>query len=301
LSPFRKREHLLNQIQAQAQKIESLMQQLAEVTAASSSSSKQKPLNVDATMIDPEKPLVLSPTTEPYFGTDSGAGADENNDATTDKAVSDWIAKARQSLDHFGALVSIGGGAMPQQYLINGNYEETDSSDDDEYVDVSEELDLLGSSHDRYELAVEEPNSDDMRSEGPNEHRSLRHKSSASSFGTAGTGNSQLRRKGDRSKPASLPVEAAPFGLFGNLSLKSRSRTNSRERDEEDKGPGIHNENFFKPSEFSLFLNPQSLKKLFSVHALNSLGRLESAQHQAPHILTRGVITPQEAEKLFEM
>ena len=41
---------------------------------------------------------------------------------------------------------------------------------------------------------------------------------------------------------------------------------------------------------------------MFSVPALNALGRrLESAQHQAPHILTRGVITPQEAEKLFEM
>jgi hypothetical protein len=36
--------------------------------------------------------------------------------------------------------------------------------------------------------------------------------------------------------------------------------------------------------------------------ACNALGRrLESAQHQTPHILTRGVITPQEAEKLFEM
>ena len=35
---------------------------------------------------------------------------------------------------------------------------------------------------------------------------------------------------------------------------------------------------------------------------MNALGRrLESAQHQVPHILTRGVITPQEAEKLFEM
>lgn len=304
---IRKREHLLNQIQAQAQKIESLMQQLADVTA-SSASSKQKPLELNTMITDPEKPLVLSPTgTGPFFGSisgsDSGTVQDENSDAAANKAVSDWIAKARQSLDHFGALVGIGGGAMPQRYLIRESYEGSDSSGDDEFVDVSEDLDVFGNSDDRYELAVEEPNSDDMKSEGLGGQRSLRPKSSASSLGTCGTGNSQRKRNGDRSKPANLPVEASPFGLFGNLSLKSRSRAGSTERDDEDKGPGIANENFFKPSKYCLSLTPQPLlKKKTSAPALNALGRrLESAQHQAPHILTRGVITPQEAEKLFEM
>jgi hypothetical protein len=48
--------------------------------------------------------------------------------------------------------------------------------------------------------------------------------------------------------------------------------------------------------------NPAIANKVFPVPAVNALGRrLESAQHHAPHILTRGVITPQEAEKLFEM
>ena len=262
---IRKREHLLNQIQAQAQKIESLMQQHADVTA-SSASSKQKPLELNTMITDPEKPLVLSPTgTGPFFGSisgsDSGTVQDENSDAAANKAVSDWIAKARQSLDHFGALVGIGGGAMPQRYLIRESYEGSDSSGDDEFVDVSEDLDVFGNSEDRYELSVEEPNSDDMKSEGPGGQRSLRPRSSASSLGTCGTGNSQLRkRSGDRSKPANLPVEASPFGLFGNLSLKSRSRAGSTERDDEDKGAGIDNENFFKPSEsFFLFLTSQSL------------------------------------------
>ena len=241
------------------------MQQLAEVTA-SSASNKPKLSNLNTMITDPENPLVLSPTASgPYFssisGSASGTGQDENSDATANKAVSDWIAKARQSLDHFGALVGIGGGAMPQRYLIRENYEESDSSDDDEFVDVSEELDVFGNSDDRYELAVEEPNSDDMKSEGVDGHRPLRPKSSASSLGTSGTGNSHRRRGGDRSKPASLPVEASPFGLFGNMILKSGSRAGSAERDdEEDKGPGIANENFFKPSErFFLFLTPQSL------------------------------------------
>ena len=254
-----KREHLLNQIQSQAQKIESLMQQLAEVTA-SSASNHPKLSNINTMITDPEKPLVLSPTgAGPYFGSLSGSASgteqDENSDAN--KAVSDWIAKAHQSLDHFGALVGIGGGAMPQRYLIRENYEESDSDGDEEFVDVSEELDTFGNSDDRYELSVEEPNSDDMKPEGLNGQRSLRPKSSVSSLGTSGTGNSFRRRGGDRSKPASLPVEASPFGLFGNLSLKSRSRASSAERDDEDKGPGIANENFFKPSErFFLFFNP---------------------------------------------
>lgn len=265
---IRKREHLLNQIQSQAQKIESLMQQLAEVTA-SSVSNKPKLSNLNTTITDPEKPLVLSPTASgPYFGSlsgsASGTGQDENSDATANKAVSDWIAKARQSLDHFGTLVGIGGGAMPQRYLIRENYEESDSSGDDEFVDVSEELDVFGNSDDRYELSVEEPNSDDMKSEGLNGQRTLRQKSSVSSLGTSGTGNSHHRKRGgDRSKPASLPVEASPFGLFGKMSLKSTSRAGSAERDDEDKGPGIANENFFKPSErFSLFLTSQSLYRI---------------------------------------
>ena len=250
------------------------MQQLAEVTAASSA-NKPKLSNLNTMITDPEDTLVLSPTgSGPYFGSISGSasgtGQDENSDAAN-KAVSDWIAKARQSLDHFGALVGIGGGALPQRYLIRENYEESDSSGDDEFVDVSEELDGFGNSDDRYEVAIEEPNSDDMKSEGLDGQRSLRPKSSVSSFGTSGTGNSQHRRRGDRSKPACLPVEASPFGLFGNMMLKSSSRAGSAERDdEEDKGPGIANENFFKPSErfFSfLVFHSHYISKKFSACA----------------------------------
>ena len=236
------------------------MQQLAEVTASSASSNQKPKVNIMIT--DPEKPLVLSPsTTGPYFGS-----SDESNDAA-EKDVADWIARARQSLDHFGSLVGIGGAAMPQRYLIRESYEESDSSDDDEFVDVSEELDDFGNPDDRYEVAVEEPNGDDMGSEGPGDPSlQLRHKSSASSFGTTGTANGSYRKKvpGELSKPASLPVQAAPFGLFGNLMLKNpRSRAGSAERDDEDKGPGIANENFFKPSESLFFwcLLSQSLKQ----------------------------------------
>ena len=214
------------------------MQQLAEVTA--SASNKQNPPNMD-TMITDTELLSLS------FGSDAGSDLKENNHVTpTDKAVADWIAKARQSFDQFGALVGIGG-APPQSYLIQEDYEETDSSDEDEFVDVSEELDGYG-------FAVEEPDSDDMKSEDV--HRPLRHKSSASSSGT-----SNRKAQGDLSRPANLPVPAAPFGLFGKLILSPRSRANSAERDDEDKGPGIANADFFKPGERFLFLTLPSLNK----------------------------------------
>ena len=133
------------------------MQQLAEEASAVSS----------AMTFDAENTLASSPTAS---GSASGTGQDENSDAAN---------KARQSLDHFGALVGIGGG--------------------DEFVDVSEELDGFGNLDDLYEVAIEEPSNDDMKSEGPDGHRSLFPKSSASSFGTRGTGNSQHHKRGGES------------------------------------------------------------------------------------------------------
>ena len=71
-------------------------------------------------------------------------------------------------------------------------------------------------------------------------------------------------------QPVYLPVSLrSPFGLFGDMTLKSRSRAGSAERDDEDKGLGIANENFFTPSErFFSFLTPQLLYiKNFSAFA----------------------------------
>ena len=223
------------------------MQQLAEVTAASPA-NKLKLLQLNTMITDPENTLVPSPTAPgPYFssisGSASGTGQDEKEmeiDDAANTAISDWIAQARQSLDHFGALVGIGGGG------------------DDEFVNVFEELDGFGDTDDRYEVAIEELNNDDMKSEGLDGHRSLRPKSSVSSFGTSGTG-----------KPASLPVKVSPFGLLANAKRirtgQIRRRAVSVERDNEDKGPGIANENFFKTSErffsFLIFYNYYISKK----------------------------------------
>lgn len=239
------------------------MLELEKMTAASASTSPRvKSL-----------PNIMSPllssvnsTPAPYYTElhdanieDSSYSGANGDNAVLNKAVEDWIAKARESLHEFGTFIGIGGAGMPKSYLVD----DSDSSDDDDFVDVQEELDdaLLGNDDDRYGIAVQ-----DLSGEGTSTYREgsaprsqpLRHQSSNSSIGTVGTSvtaaaNAMPRPKklGNESlaKPANLPIEASPFGLFGNLSLKAgpKSRAGSAEP-EEDGGSGIANEDFFKSS-----------------------------------------------------
>lgn len=271
---YRKREYLLSQIQSQAAEIERLMQELEKVSAASASASPQ--VKSMAQLMSP----VLSPSTTPphaYFAELHAAGIDDTsyshgggangNNALLNKAVEDWIAKARESLHEFGTFIGIGGAGMPKSYLV-----EDSDSDDDEFVDVQEELDegQIGSPDDRYGLAVQDPSGEGTTiREGTAPPKHLRHHSSNSSIGTVGTEmtgvttgtsgtagtNTHPRPKklGNENfaRPANLPVEASPFGLFGKLSLKAgpKSRASSTEPEDHD-GSGIANDNFFKSSEY---------------------------------------------------
>lgn len=270
----RKREYLLSQIQSQAAEIERLMQELEKVSAASASASPQ--VKSMAQLMSP----VLSPSTTPphaYFAELHAAGIDDTsyshgggangNNALLNKAVEDWIAKARESLHEFGTFIGIGGAGMPKSYLV-----EDSDSDDDEFVDVQEELDegQIGSPDDRYGLAVQDPSGERTTiREGTAPPKHLRHHSSNSSIGTVGTemtgvttGTSgtagtnthpRPKKMGNENfaRPANLPEEASPFGLFGKLSLKAgpKSRASSTEPEDHD-GSGIANDNFFKSSEY---------------------------------------------------
>ncbi|KAH9481451.1 Transcriptional activator of proteases prtT [Psilocybe cubensis] len=297
-----KREHLLNQIQAQAKEIERLMHQLEKVTI---SSNQPRNAGMDtSTGVNLSSP-VLTPSSNSgsFFGSDvpgdeaggdehGGANGNGSNNVVMNKAVEEWIAKARESLHEFGAFIGIGGAGMPKRYLVEEDYEGGDDSDDDEeYVDASDEAlaEAFGNGDERYEVTVDNAPGDASGSSNPEQGgRILNHKSSSSSIGTVATANTQQRKKnsGENAKPVNLPVGAAPFGLFGELSLKNPvSRAGSAEPEDEDRGSGIANANFFKST-----LAPQALGR-----------RLEVAQHQAPSILTRGIITPLEAEKLFKI
>lgn len=183
----------------------------------------------------------------------SPTSASNDGNPETNQALADWIAKAKESLQEFGTFIGIGGAALPKNYLIDIS-DDSDTSGEEEYVDVQDPL----GDDDGLEVVVERPTDDN----GDHEMGSiagsmgisgkLQHKSSASSMGTNASTNTQKRRSQNESaKPANLPVAASPFGLFGDLMLKSpKSRDNSVEPEAEEsyRGPGIANEDFFSAS-----------------------------------------------------
>ncbi|RXW24288.1 hypothetical protein EST38_g1583 [Candolleomyces aberdarensis] len=271
-----KREHLINQIQSQAKEIERLMKQLEG--SGKSDGSQGTPTR----QTTPSSPVLSPATTDSYLDAPS-----RNGDPATNKAIEDWIAKTRENMQEL-KFICVGGAGAPESYVVEEDFEDSDSSSgDDEFVDVREELDD-DYDNDHYEVAVEGP--DGGQYTGPS--LIIRHRSSASSMGTTKSGathNTQRKKhSGDKEKPANLPVEASPFGLFGNLSLKTsrpRSRVPSEIDEDEDKGAGIDNQDFFRPTPA-----PAAL-----------IRRAPTIEPQAPAILTKGLITPAEAEKLFHI
>ncbi|KAG5642433.1 hypothetical protein DXG03_002807 [Asterophora parasitica] len=269
-----KREHLLNQIREQAAQIKDLMSQLE-----STGNPQRRSSSITSDSFGSSHSPLLSPATShtSFVSSEAQANAPEA-DAAANKAVEEWIAKAKQSFEDFDVFIGIGGAGMPQSYLVEEDLEENpdDYDPDDEYDIVSDNE--HGS---EYEIAVEHYDGDDVTLD----QGTLRHKASSSSIGTNGTGATHQTRKkaAESSKPAILPGEAAPFGLFGKLSLKTPvKRGDSAEVEEADKAPGIANTNFFRPT-------PGTTDK-----------RLSNFQHP-PLILTRKVITPTEAEQLFQI
>jgi hypothetical protein len=284
----RKREHLLNQIREQATQIRDLMAQLEN-------SSSSKPPSV-ASGSFPSSASFNSPGLSPATS-HSYLGTENNPDVERNKAVEDWIAKAKQSFQEFDGYIGIGGAGLPKSYFVAGDLEHSESSGDDDYVNVG------GSDgDDDFEFAVEHYDGDDANGDSH-----LRHKSSASSLGTNYTGTARRRRRkspGASEKPAVLPGRATPFGLFGELSLKTpRKRGSSAEAEDEDKAAGIANTNFFRSSAFfsrsSVSYRVLLLRPAPAPESVDN--RLANFEHRMPHILTRGIISPKEAEQLFQM
>jgi len=199
----------------------------------------------------PSSPLLFDGS-ETSAGDDSTTPFSPTSDGNpeTNQALADWIAKAKESLQEFGTFIGIGGAALPKNYLIDIS-DDSDTSGDEEYVDVQDHL----GDDDGLEVVVERPTDDNGDHEMDSIAGSmgisgkLQHKSSASSVGTS-TSTQKRRNQSESAKPANLPVAASPFGLFGDLMLKSpRSRDNSVEPETEGlyKG-GIANEDFFSAS-----------------------------------------------------
>ncbi|KAG5652773.1 hypothetical protein H0H81_003711 [Sphagnurus paluster] len=205
-----KREYLLNQIRAQAAQIKELMSQLE----ATGGPRHHRPSSVES-----DTPPLLSPSTShASFLSAEGPPATPEINSLANKAVEDWIAKAKQSFEEFDVFIGISGAGMPINYLVDEDLENSDP-DLEEYVNISE------NDSSEYGFVVEQADGDDVMSD-------------------KGKGKRQDR---EHVKPANLPREAAPFGLFGDLSIKTKKRAVSVQLEgEEDKAAGIANADFFQ-------------------------------------------------------
>ena len=229
LSAVSKREDLINQIKDQHSQIKDLMAQLE----SSGARSRRRPSSAGSSDYIPSSSSLRSPTLSPSSVSDSHSPTDSEGG---DEAIEIWIAKAKQSLQEFDVFISAG---MPKSYVIED--EGWDDGSDDDYVNVSGDV---------YEIAVENPDGGEVAEvvEG-----NLKHKLSASSISTNGTGVLVKNRKHAirNAKPVILPSEAVPFGLFGQLSLQTPE--NNAEADD-DGAKGIAGKNFFTPSRLFCFL-----------------------------------------------
>lgn len=246
--PDSKREHLISEIQRQAKEIQRLMGILdAMGNRDYSNTNNQSDHTSSPSLHSPV--LSPSPTSDSFLGLDNHSNTEEKNNTATNKAVEEWIAKARESFQEFGSFIGIGGAGMPKNYLVEDDWEGGDSDGDEDLID-NPEPETFGNEDDHYNVAVEDTDGD----EPPHQERRLRHRSSASSGGTSGTASGFSRKKSS-GESAILPVVASPFGLFGKLAIKNQgSRESSVER-EEDKEPGIANHNFFKSSKFTFLVD----------------------------------------------
>jgi hypothetical protein len=236
---FRKREHLLNQIREQADQIQKLMAKLEEV-------SKRPALNTSTS--DVFNSPVLSPTSTqgPTFGDRLSEAPEGGPGPETDRAVEDWIAKAKGSLAEFGGFIGIAGSGVQKSYLVEQDPEDDPSSGDDE----NDTAETMNNQNAEFEIAVE---TDDL---GEDEERSnlarrsaRRSRLSNSSAGSVGT--RMMKKDSGGEKLAILPSEAVPFGLMAELSLRKNreSSVDPEEPEEESKSNvGIVRNDYFRSS-----------------------------------------------------
>jgi hypothetical protein len=286
-----KREHLMNQIRDQASEIQRLLAELEEVNKSVRAGRSGYRLGGGPRDDSPNGSASHSPgyatssiyESHSYFSDGhSNASARES----PNKDVLDWMAKARESLEAFGGYIGIGGAGVPKSLLVDEDLEGADNSDDeDEFFGTPPETEA------EFEIVVQNPDGK-FNSQYPEGLKSLRTKSSDSSIGTTGIRNLSIhqRKKEDNEKSATVPTATSAFGLMAGLAYQTtRKRDNSAEPSEGEpeelveEGTGIARVDYFKPS-----LGPGPLE-----------GTIIGGQQQAPHILTRNIITPQEAEKLF--
>ncbi|KAF8656844.1 hypothetical protein AX16_002392 [Volvariella volvacea WC 439] len=219
-----------------------------------------------------------SPTASSVFlgGTDQLNGSKTGTESN--KAVTEWLADVRGKFEAFDEYLGIVGAGMPRHYLVDEEDDDAGSSDGNSNMDEEEQ-------NGDYDITVEPADPSGVQPSPNGATRTLRHTPSASSLDSNNTGRNPRKKISSGEKSALVPDPATPFGMFEHLNSKAnRDREASVGPEGDDSIPGIANNEYFQAS-----IKPGSVSKRL----------LE--QHQPPHILARGLISPVEAEKLFQI
>lgn len=193
-------------------------------------------------------------------------------DSTISQENLEWIAKARESIEAFGAFIRLGGSSTSKKDLVEQDLEDSTSSGDDYHV-VKES----SGSEDELDASYLSPNR-----RGPKYERKLSGKISPSS-----------------TKMVSLPAQASPFGMMAALSVgQSRPKRPASVSDVSDLG--VANEDFFRARRCENYKRHAPLADLTVAMDPDPM-RLGPPGHRIPPLLRKNIITSVEAEKLFKM
>jgi len=157
----------------------------------------------------------FGPTLEAFDTSSSASRAD----STISQENLEWIAKARESLEAFGASIRLGSSSTAKKDLVDQDLEDSTSSEGE------------------YHLAKESSGSEDEfdtghlspRARGPVRERRLSGKTSPSS-----------------AKMVSLPAQTSPFGMMAALSVGKAKTKRPASVTSDVSDLGVANEDFFR-------------------------------------------------------
>jgi hypothetical protein len=199
--------------------------------AATEASNRNSRRTSTENLSEAPSPQLLSPTTS------QGGLATLSS---TNKAVEDWFAKARDSLTEFGGFIGMGGASLPKRYIVDPQEDSSGGEDSDDYSDARSDFE---DSH--YDISVLDSDAEET------EFNKRARRPSVSSSGSFQRAKSKGNKKGG-GKMATLPSEAAPFGLMAGLSLRNKKRSDAgsnvdeEETAEGETGVGVANADFFR-------------------------------------------------------
>ena len=194
--------------------------------------------------------------------------------------VLDWVAKAKESIEAFGGYIGIGTASVTKD-LIGDSDDSVDSDDGDD------------------ERFLSTRGSEDEGARVASDDHGLGSRSRSRRVSPDGRG----RRRVSPERPAAIPSHVAPFGLMANLLRKTRLDDDQGEENSEGAGEvGVARKDYFSASAFNRC--PESFQSSNRPCITIPPATPDPAfriSDVGPDILTGGIVTPREVEKLFKM